>query len=172
MISEYKGKKPIIHESCFIANNTDIIGEVEINEETNIWFGTRIRGDINSIVIGCKTNVQENSVIHVDNNSPVEIGDNVTIGHGSIIHGCSISNNVLVGMGTIILNDAKIGKNTIIGAGSLVTEGKVIPEGVLCMGRPAKVIRELTEEEKNNIKYWAKEYVDISDNYKVLKESI
>ncbi len=129
-----------------ISESVDIIGNVEIDENANIWFGTRLRGDMNKIVIGANTNIQENSVVHVDVNSPCIIGKDVTIGHGAIIHGCTISDNVLVGMGSIILNNAKIGKNTIIGAGSLVTQGKSFKDGVLILGNPAKIVRELTDD--------------------------
>ena len=121
---------------------------------------------MNKIVVGANTNIQENSVVHVDTNSPCIIGKNVTIGHGAIIHGCSISDNVLVGMGSIILNNAKIGKNTIIGAGSLVTQGKSFPDGVLILGNPAKVVRELTDDEIKNIKKSADNYVNLSKRYK------
>ena len=140
--------------------------KVEIEDNVNIWFGTRLRADMNKIVVGANTNIQENSVVHVDTNSPCIIGKNVTIGHGAIIHGCSISDNVLVGMGSIILNNAKIGKNTIIGAGSLVTQGKSFPDGVLILGNPAKVVRELTDDEIKNIKKSADNYVNLSKRYK------
>ena len=144
----------------------ELIGKVNVEENVNIWFGTRLRGDMNNIIIGENTNIQENSVVHVDINSPCIIGKNVTIGHGTIIHGCSISDNVLVGMGSIILNNAKIGKNTIIGAGSLVTQGKEFPEGVLILGNPAKVIRQLTEAEIESIQRSADNYVSLSKKYK------
>ena len=141
MIMNFEGVTPRINKNTYISESVDIIGKVNVEENVNIWFGTRLRGDMNNIIIGENTNIQENSVVHVDINSPCIIGKNVTIGHGTIIHGCSISDNVLVGMGSIILNNAKIGKNTIIGAGSLVTQGKEFPEGVLILGNPAKVIK-------------------------------
>ena len=166
MVMEFEGVIPRIDENTYISESVDIIGKVEILENANIWFGTRLRGDMNNIVIGRNTNIQENSVIHVDSNSPCIIGDNVTIGHGAIIHGCNISANVLVGMGSIILNNAKIGKNTIIGAGSLITQGKEFPEGVLILGNPAKVIRELTEAEIESIQCSADNYVRLSKKYK------
>ena len=137
MIKEFEGNIPRIDESTYISESVDIIGDVTIEENANIWFGTRLRGDMNKIVIGKNTNIQENTVVHVDKNCPCLIGKDVTIGHGAIIHGCEICDNVLVGMGSIILNNAKIGKNTIIGAGSLITQGKVFPEGVLILGNPA-----------------------------------
>ena len=137
-----------------------------IEENANIWFGTRLRGDINQIVVGANSNIQENSVVHVDKNCPCIIGRNVTIGHGAIIHGCNISDNVLVGMGAIILNNAKIGKNTIIGAGSLITQEKEFPEGVLILGNPARVVRNLTTEEVESIIQSANNYVNLSKKYK------
>ena len=166
MIMDFEGAKPKINENTYISESVDIIGKVEIEDNVNIWFGTRLRGDMNNIIIGENTNIQENSVVHVDINSPCIIGKNVTIGHGTIIHGCSISDNVLVGMGSIILNNAKIGKNTIIGAGSLVTQGKEFPEGVLILGNPAKVIRQLTEAEIESIQRSADNYVSLSKKYK------
>ena len=159
MIMDFEGVTPRINKNTYISESVDIIGKVNVEENVNIWFGTRLRGDMNNIIIGENTNIQENSVVHVDINSPCIIGKNVTIGHGTIIHGCSISDNVLVGMGSIILNNAKIGKNTIIGAGSLVTQGKEFPEGVLILGNPAKVIRQLTEAEIESIQRSADNYV-------------
>ena len=166
MIMGFEGVTPRINKNTYISESVDIIGKVDVEENVNIWFGTRLRGDMNNIIIGENTNIQENSVVHVDINSPCIIGKNVTIGHGTIIHGCSISDNVLVGMGSIILNNAKIGKNTIIGAGSLVTQGKEFPEGVLILGNPAKVIRQLTEAEIESIQRSADNYVSLSKKYK------
>lgn len=165
MIKSFCGIEPSIDNDVYISETVDIVGKVRIRSGSNIWFGTRIRGDINHIEIGNNTNIQENSVIHVDVDSPVIIGNNVTIAHGVIIHGCKVSDNVLVGMGSIILNNAVIGKNTIIGAGSLVTQGKEFPEGVLIFGNPAKVIRELTEQEKLSITKSAETYVELSRQY-------
>ncbi|EOR26278.1 MULTISPECIES: gamma carbonic anhydrase family protein [Clostridium] len=165
MIKEFNNKKPMIDKSCYISESVDIIGEVVIEKNVNIWFGTRIRGDMNKIYIGENSNIQENSVVHVDSHCETNIGKNVTIGHGAIIHGCIISENVLVGMGSIILNGAKIGKNTIIGAGSLVPQGKEYEEGVLILGSPAKVIRKLTEDEIKGIERSANNYVELSKKY-------
>lgn len=166
MIKSFKGKSPIIDESCFIAENATIVGEATIGKNTNIWYGTVLRSDMSYLKVGENTNIQENTTVHNDFGVPTEIGNNVTIGHNAIIHGCKINDNVLVGMGSIILNNAEIGKNTIIGAGSLVTQGKKIPSGVLCMGSPAKVIRELTAEEIENIKKSAIEYVKMANEHK------
>ena len=166
MIMDFEGINPKINKNTYISESVDIIGNGEIDENANIWFGTRLRGDMNKIVIGANTNIQENSVVHVDVNSPCIIGKDVTIGHGAIIHGCTISDNVLVGMGSIILNNAQIGKNTIIGAGSLVTQGKSFKDGVLILGNPAKIVRELTDDEIKGIKSSADNYVNLSKRYK------
>ncbi len=165
MIHQFDGKIPKVHKNSFIASSADVIGNVTIGEYSNIWFGAVLRGDMDSLSIGESTNVQDNSTVHNDDNVPVSIGDYVTIGHNCIIHGCKISSNTLIGMGSTILNGAEIGEYTIIGAGSLITQGKKIPSGVLCMGVPAKVIRELTMEEKESIKKSAQHYVELSMKY-------
>lgn len=166
MIKEFRGKFPNIDNGAYISESVDIVGDVTIEENVNIWFGSRLRGDINKIHVGKNSNIQENSVIHVDEDYPTIIGESVTIGHGAIIHGCTIDNNILIGMGSIILNGAKIGNNTIIGAGSLVTQGKKFESGVLILGNPAKVIRKLTDEEINSITKSAENYVTLSKEYK------
>jgi carbonic anhydrase/acetyltransferase-like protein (isoleucine patch superfamily) len=166
MIKEVKGKAPIIDNTCFIAENATVVGDVTIEENTNIWYSVAIRSDMDITTIGRNTNIQENSTVHNDFGISTTIGDNVTVGHNCIIHGCSVGNNVLVGMGSIILNGAEIGDNTIIGAGSLVTQNKKIPSGVLCMGSPAKVVRELTEEEIKSIKSSAEHYVELGREHK------
>lgn len=166
MIVRFQGKVPKIHKSAYISENVSVIGDVTIGEDSNIWFGTVIRGDICEINIGYRTNVQDNCTLHVGNEKqPLYIGNNVTIGHNAIVHGCTVEDEVLIGMGAIILNDAHIGKNTIIGAGALVSEGKEIPSGVLCLGVPAKVVRKLTEEEIESIKKSAENYVNLSKKY-------
>lgn len=165
MIKDFNGKKPLIDKTCYISESVDIIGEVVIEKNANIWFGTRLRGDMNRIYIGENTNIQENSIVHVDFKCKTNIGKNVTIGHGAIIHGCTISENVLVGMGSIILNGAKISRNTIIGAGSLIPQGKEFEEGVLILGSPAKIIRKLTDEEIESIQKSANNYVELSKKY-------
>lgn len=145
----------------FIADTADIYGDVKIGKDSSIWFQAVLRGDCNTITIGENTNIQDGTVIHVDHPSAVAIGDNVTIGHQCIIHGCEIQNGVLIGMGSIVLNDAVIGENSLIGAGSLVTEGTVIPPNMLAFGSPAKVIRPLTtaeiEKNRKNADYYQEE---------------
>ncbi|MFY9295276.1 MAG: gamma carbonic anhydrase family protein [Clostridiales bacterium] len=166
MIKEYNGHKPHIHNSCFIAENTTIIGRVTIKRNASIWYGTVIRGDDNYISIGENTNVQDNCTIHIAEDYPTIIGDNVTIGHGAIVHGCKVGNNVLIGMGAIILDGAEIEDNVLIAAGSLVSPGKKMPSNTLVMGSPAKVVRELTKEEIVNIKNSADYYVKLAEEYK------
>ncbi|WP_302632849.1 gamma carbonic anhydrase family protein [uncultured Clostridium sp.] len=163
---QFNGVAPSINENAYVSESVDIIGDVKVEENVSIWFGARLRADMNKIVIGANSNIQENAVVHVDIESPVIIGENVTIGHSAIIHGCNISNNVLVGMGSIILNNAKISKNSIVGAGALVTQGKEFEEGVLILGNPAKVVRKLSEEEIKSIKRSADNYVALSKKYK------
>ena len=167
MIMDFEGINPKINKNTYISESVDIIGNVEIDENANIWFGTRLRGDMNKIVIGANTNIQENSVVHVDVNSPCIIGKDVTIGHGAIIHGCTISDNVLVGMGSIILNNAKIGKTNMTFTTALsLTQGKSFKDGVLILGNPAKIVRELTDDEIKGIKSSADNYVNLSKRYK------
>ena len=163
---QFNGVAPSINENAYVSESVDIIGDVKVEENVSIWFGARLRADMNKIVIGANSNIQENAVVHVDIESPVIIGENVTIGHSAIIHGCNISNNVLVGMGSIILNNAKISKNSIVGAGALVTQGKEFEEGVLILGNPAKAVRKLSEEEIKSIKRSADNYVAVSKKYK------
>lgn len=163
---QFNGVAPSINENAYVSESVDIIGDVKVEENVSIWFGARLRADMNKIVIGANSNIQENAVVHVDIESPVIIGENVTIGHSAIIHGCNISNNVLVGMGSIILNNAKISKNSIVGAGALVTQGKEFEEGVLILGNPAKAVRKLSEEEIKSIKRSADNYVALSKKCK------
>ena len=149
----------MLFKSVYIADGAKIIGDVEIGENSSVWYNAVIRGDSNVIRIGKNTNVQDNAVLHTSHNHALKIGDNVTIGHGAIVHGCTIGNNVLIGMGAIVLDGAVIEDNCIIGAGALVTQKKRMPEGSLVLGNPAKVVREITEEEKVAILENANEYV-------------
>lgn len=167
MIIPISGVIPKINIESFIAENASVVGDVEVHKDASIWFGAVIRGDVNKIIIGEGSNIQDNCTIHVNEGSfNVEIGEMVAVGHNAILHGCKIGNEVLVGMGSIILDGAEIGDKTIIGAGSIVTSGKKIPSGVLCMGSPAKIIRELTAEEKQSIRESAEHYLKISGLYK------
>lgn len=166
MIMSFMNKKPAFEKDVYISETSVIIGDVTLKSNANVWFGAVLRGDVESIVIGENTNVQENTVVHVDENDNVEVGDGCTIGHRAIIHGCKIGNNTLIGMGAIILNGAEIGNNSIVGAGSLVTQNKVFEDGVLILGNPAKVVRNLTEEEIENNKRSSLEYIKLSKEIK------
>ncbi|MBM7689315.1 gamma carbonic anhydrase family protein [Enterococcus ureilyticus] len=149
----------------FIAPSADVYGDVRLAKDTSIWFQSVLRGDNNSITINAGSNVQDSTVIHVDKDAPVVIGENVTIGHHCMLHGCKIEDGALIGMSSTILNRATIGKNSLIGAGSLVTEGTEIPANVLAFGRPAKVIRPLTREELRKNKENAQHYVERSKEF-------
>jgi carbonic anhydrase/acetyltransferase-like protein (isoleucine patch superfamily) len=167
MIREYQGYQPDIHESCYISESADVIGRVKIKKNANIWYGTVIRGDGNEIEIGENTNIQDNCTVHINHNMPTKIGDYVTVGHGAIVHACTIGNYVLVGMGAIVLDGSVIGDNVIIGAGSLIPPGKNIPNNSLVMGSPAKVVRELTDEENASLKTSAENYVLLANSHHV-----
>tara|TARA_Y100001970_G_C14192729_1_gene836305 strand:- start:27 stop:530 length:504 start_codon:yes stop_codon:yes gene_type:complete len=167
LIRKFKNKKPIISESTFIAENTSIIGDVIIGEESSIWFGTTIRGDMNYIHIGNRTNIQDNSIVHVTTEiAPTIIGDGVTIGHGAIIHGCTIENNCLIGMGSIIMDEAVVKKGSMVAAGAIVTPKTIVPENTLMVGIPAKPIRKITKNEYDEIIERAQHYIDFSKEYK------
>ncbi|KIN61090.1 Transferase hexapeptide repeat [Sulfitobacter noctilucae] len=135
--------QPTLHESAWVAPDANVIGNVVLDAAASVWFGATLRGDNEVIHVGAGSNVQENCVFHTDMGYPLTIGKNCTIGHKVMLHGCTIDDNTLIGMGATILNGAKIGKNCLIGAGALITENKVIPDGSLVMGSPGKVVREL-----------------------------
>ena len=156
----------IIDKTVFIADGARVLGDVEIGKNSSVWFNAVIRADSNSIKIGERSNVQDNAVIHTSRDFGVVIGDNVTIGHGAIVHGCTVKNNVMIGMGAIVLNGAIVEENCIIGAGALVTQGKVIPAGSLVFGNPAKVVRSLTDSEISSITDNAASYVEEAEHYK------
>jgi carbonic anhydrase/acetyltransferase-like protein (isoleucine patch superfamily) len=165
MIIDFKDKKPKIAETAFIANSAALIGDIEIGDSSSIWFNAVLRGDKNKIKIGNRTSIQDNAVVHVDPENAVSVGDNVSVGHGAVLHGCKIGDNVLVGMNSTILNGAEIGKNSIIGANALVPEGKKFPESSLIIGVPGKVKRALEQSEIEAIKENAQEYVELGKEY-------
>ena len=148
-----------IDSSVFIAPGAQVVGDVIMESDCGVWYNAVVRGDSREIVIGNRTNIQDLAVLHVDKNFKLSIGDNVTIGHSAIVHGCSVGNNVLIGMGAIIMNGAQVGNDCIIGAGALVTENMVIPDGMMAFGCPAKIIRPVTDEEKKGILENAEIYV-------------
>tara|TARA_A100001015_G_C15003828_1_gene719775 strand:- start:147 stop:650 length:504 start_codon:yes stop_codon:yes gene_type:complete len=167
MIYEFKGHTPNLHQESWVAPTVAIIGKVELKKDSNVWFNATLRGDVESIVIGEGSNIQDGSVVHTDPGCPAKIGNNVTVGHLVMLHGCVIEDDCLIGIGSTILNKAKIGKNSIIGANALVTENKVIPERSLVLGSPGKIVRQVTDEEIKSIKENAEHYVA---NYKKYKK--
>ncbi len=169
MISQYLKKKPVIPSSVFIAPGAYIIGDVELGEECSVWFNAVIRGDVNSIRIGKRTNLQDGAIIHVTlNTCPVVMGNEITVGHGAILHGCTVHDRVLIGMGAKVLDRAVIRSHCIIAAGALVTEGYEAPENTLVAGIPAKPIRSLTEEEIKKIERSANNYIEYAKTYRRL----
>jgi gamma-carbonic anhydrase len=156
---------PTIHESSYVAPSADVIGRVTIHELSSVWFNATLRGDINEIVIGPRSNIQDNAVIHLADDYGCYVGELVTVGHSAILHACTVKDEVLIGMGAIILDGAVIGERSIIGAGALVTGGTIIPPGSLVLGSPAKVVRTLNLEEQAKVKTWAKKYVIGSRKY-------
>lgn len=166
MIMPYKGISPRIHETAFIVDNASVIGDVEIGEHSSVWFNAVVRGDVHYIRIGERTNVQDNSTLHVTKDTyPLIIGDDITIGHNVILHGCTVRDRCLIGMGSIILDNAEIGEDSIVGAGALVTEGMKVPPRSLVLGVPGKVKRALTDDEVARILRSAKNYMEYSRNY-------
>ena len=167
MIKKFRNKSPIIPESCYVSESVDIIGDVEFGEEVNIWFGTVIRGDMNFVKIGARTNIQDNSTVHVTTDiAPTIIGSGVTIGHNAIIHGCTIEDNCLIGMGSIIMDEAIIGEGSLIVAGAVVPPNMIIPPQSLVVGLPAKIVREVNESETEEILDRAQHYIDFANEYK------
>ena len=171
MLRTYKNKTPKIDQSTFVAETAVIIGDVEVGPRSSIWYGVAIRADINHVRIGAETNIQENTVIHVDLNDrglgdcATIIGDRVTVGHGAILHGCKIGDDCLIGMGAVVLSGASVGAGSVIAAGALVKEGQQIPPRSMVMGMPAEVKRQLPEEAVEKIRLSAQHYVDLAGEY-------
>jgi carbonic anhydrase/acetyltransferase-like protein (isoleucine patch superfamily) len=157
-IITYGGKKPVLHETVFIAPGARIIGRVTIGAYTSVWYNAVIRGDVDNVHIGSGTNIQDGAVLHEDEGYPLVIGDNVTVGHNATLHGCCVEDGTVVGMGAVVLSGAKIGDHSVIGAGSLVPGGKEFPPRSLVMGSPAKVVRQITPEDIENFGEMARRY--------------
>ncbi|MGD1088753.1 MAG: gamma carbonic anhydrase family protein [Verrucomicrobiota bacterium] len=153
-------KKPRLGKVVYLAKNATVVGDVTLGAHSSVWYGAVLRGDINRIVVGHHTNIQDNAVLHLADDFPCLIGNWVTIGHGAIVHACEVGDETLVGMGAVILDGAVIGRQSIIGAKALVTQGTKIPPGSLVLGAPAKVVRKLSTEERAGLKWWAEKYVD------------
>ncbi len=164
-IVQHLGESPRIHPTAFAAANATILGDVTLGEESSVWFQCVLRADIHRIVIGPRSNIQDGAIVHLSDAFGTEVGELVTVGHKAILHACKIADEVLVGMGAIVLDGAEIGARSIIGAGAVVTGGKVFPPGSLILGTPAKVVRTLTLEEQAGIRVWADRYVTLSREY-------
>lgn len=165
-------KQPTIHESCFVAPSASLIGDVQMAENASVWFNCVVRADNDTIAIGENSNVQDGSVLHVDEGQPIEISRNVTVGHKVMLHGCSIGENTLIGMNAVVLNGAKIGCNCLIGANALVTENMQIPDGSVVLGSPAKVVKQLSDKNMALLKKGAEHYVQNSARYNEALELI
>tara|TARA_B100000941_G_C28508426_1_gene558919 strand:+ start:4641 stop:5156 length:516 start_codon:yes stop_codon:yes gene_type:complete len=166
VIKKVLNKSPKIHDNCYVSETASIIGDVTLSEDVNIWFGSVLRGDMNFIRVGSGTNIQDNTTIHVTTKTaPTEVGSGVTIGHNAIIHGCKIEDNCLIGMGSIIMDQVIIGNGTLIGAGSVVPQKMIIPPNSVVMGLPAKIIRKITKQERQEILERSKQYIELSKKY-------
>jgi len=162
-------KVQIVGDDYFIADNATVIGSVIIHNDVGIWFNAVIRGDNDPITIGEGTNIQDGAVLHTDEGIPLNIGKGVTVGHQAMLHGCRVGDNSLVGINAVILNNAQIGKNCIIGANCLITQGKIIPDNSMVLGSPGKIVREVNEEEIEELKHSAEHYIQ---NYKRFKKEL
>ncbi len=161
MIRVFKSRRPIVAPSTYVDDSAQVIGDVEIGEESSVWMNVVIRGDVNYIRIGNRTNVQDGTIVHVmrEPSHPTLVGDDVTVGHGAILHGCTVADRCLIGMGAILLNGASVGEDCIVAAGTLLPEGAVVPARSLVMGSPGRVRRQLTEDELAFIRQSAANYV-------------
>jgi carbonic anhydrase/acetyltransferase-like protein (isoleucine patch superfamily) len=166
MLRPHRGRMPRVHLTAYIDDSAQVIGDVEIGEESSVWMNVVIRGDVNQIRIGRRSNVQDGTVVHVMKDThATTVGDNVTIGHGAVIHGCTIEHQCLIGMGSILLNGARIGAGSIVAAGTLVVEGMQVPPRSLVMGSPGKVKRPLGDDEVAGIQRYADRYVSYRLDY-------
>ena len=157
---ELDGMNPRVADSAWVAESAEVMGNVELHEDSSIWFGAVLRGDNEPITIGEGTNVQDGSVLHADFGQPLTLGARVTVGHKVVLHGCTVGDESLIGIGAVVLNGARIGRNCLVGAGALVTEGKEFPDGSMIIGSPAKAVRQLTPEQIEGLRKSAQGYVE------------
>ncbi|MBL8357855.1 MAG: gamma carbonic anhydrase family protein [Delftia acidovorans] len=165
-IYELDGVAPEVAASAWVADSAEVMGSVQLAEDTSIWFGAVLRGDCESISIGEGSNIQDASVLHADLGKPLVVGRHVTVGHQVMLHGCTIGDESLIGIGAVVLNGAKIGRNCLVGAGALITEGKEFPDGSMIIGSPAKAVRQLTPEQIEGLRRSAQHYVDNARRFK------
>lgn len=168
MMLSYRGIKPQIHSSAYVAPGADLIGKVTLGKDSSVWFGCVLRGDVNRITIGEATNIQDGSILHVDDDHPCLIAHHVHVGHHANLHGCRVESGAMIGIGAIVLSGAHIGKEAIVGAGSVVLEGTKIPPRSLAVGAPARVVRKLSDKDVGYIKKWVAKYVQLAREYKKL----
>jgi len=166
MIYTFEDREPSLPEICFVADSAEVIGDVVLHNRSSIWFGAVLRGDIEPIVVGERSNIQDNSVAHTSNGHPVILGNDVTVGHNVTLHGCTVGNNCLIGMGSILLDGCEIGDNCIIGAGSVVGLNRTIAPGSLAVGTPARVIRKLSEDDIADVHRYAERYMVKLEQYR------
>jgi len=159
------GVQPRVAGSAWIADSAQVMGNVELAEDVNIWFGAVLRGDTEVIRVGRGSNIQDGSVLHADVGQPLTIGDDVTVGHQVMLHGCTVGDGSLIGIGAVVLNGARIGKGCLVGAGALVTEGKEFADGSMILGSPAKVVRQLSAQQRDGLRASAQHYVDNAQRF-------
>jgi carbonic anhydrase/acetyltransferase-like protein (isoleucine patch superfamily) len=165
-VYELDGVAPQMAESAWVADSAQVMGNVHLHEDSSVWFGAVLRGDTETITVGKGSNVQDGTVMHADYGFPLAVGERVTIGHQVMLHGCTIGDETLIGIGATVLNGAKIGKNCLVGARSLVTEGKEFPDGSMILGSPAKVVRQLTPEQIEGLRRSAAHYIENAQRYR------
>ena len=153
-------KPPTIGKNVYIARGAVVLGDVTLGDHSSVWYNAVLRGDINRIIVGHHSNIQDNAVLHLADDFPCIVGNYVTIGHSAIVHACTVGDECLIGMGAVILDGAEIGEQSLVGAKALVKQGMKVPPGSLVLGSPAKIVKQLTDEERSNLKYWATKYVD------------
>lgn len=169
MIMELIGRRPIVHPSVWVAPNAVVVGYVELRERVSIWYGATIRAEGAPIVVGADTNVQDGCVVHADLEHAVSLGRRITVGHGALVHGCTVGDDVLIGMGAILLNDCQIGSGSIVAAGALVPEGLVVPPDSLVMGSPTRGGRQVRPAERRRVAGTASRYVELAERHRVAK---
>ncbi len=165
MIRSFRGRRPVVAESAYIDPSAQVIGDVTLAERTSVWCNVTMRADINSITVGEGSNIQDNSCLHVDDDEPLRIGERVVVGHSCTVHGCTIEDDCLVGMGSTVLSGAHVGAGSIVAAGSLVLEGQQVPAGSVVMGAPAKVRRQATDQDREAIRANAARYAQLAQEF-------
>lgn len=165
-LKTFLGKDPSVPDSAYVSPQATLIGDVRLGEQSSVWPACVLRGDINYIQIGDRSNVQDGTIVHLADDYPVIVGNDVTIGHAAIIHACTIEDECLIGMGSTVMDGCVVGKNSIVGAGALLTANTIIPPGSLVVGSPAKIKRTLSTEEQANLKKWAEKYVSVAQAHK------